>query len=393
VHIFAAYLDGVPSSDEDLEPTSIAVPDAVLDDLRARLDRTRLPNQIDGVGWEQGTDREYLTGLLHHWRTGYDWRATEARLNAVPQLMTSVDGQRIHLFHARSGRPRALPLLLTHGWPGSALEFLEVLEPLTEDFHVVVPSLPGFTFSGETSERGWHPRRVAAAFATLMERLGYDRYGLQGGDWGSLISANLADLHPDRVVGLHLNMVTAVRPVAGAVVTEAEQASLDRSRQWRRTGVGYQQIQSTRPQSLGYALQDSPAGLAGWIVEKFREWSHGQISEAFTFDRLLDNVTAYWVTGTAASSLRIYWEMEQARRDAVPRQRIDVPTAIAEFPGEVSYPPRSWTEAVYRVVRWTTPAKGGHFAAMEAPSEFVEDVRSFFLDVGNQSGGRITPAS
>jgi microsomal epoxide hydrolase len=364
-----------------VEPFTVAVPDAVLEDLRARLAGTRLPNQIDGIGWEQGTDRGFLVDLLDHWRDRYDWRETEGRLNAIGQLVTEVDGQRIHLLHARAADAGAPALVLVHGWPGSVLEFLDVVGPLTEDFHVVAPSLPGFTFSGETTERGWHPRRIAAAFAEVLARLGYERYGLQGGDWGSLITANMADLHPDRVVGLHLNMVTAAPPVPDAEVTEAEGAALEAAKRWRRTGVGYQEIQGTRPQSLGYALQDSPAGLAAWIVEKFREWSHGDIADAFTFDRLLDNITAYWVTGTAASSLRIYWEMQQARRAAVPERRIEVPTCIARFPGEISYPPRSWTEAAYDVVRWSEPPHGGHFAAMEAPTAFVADVRAFFSEL------------
>ena len=218
-----------------------------------------------------------------------------------------------------------------------------------------------------------------------MVRLGYDRYGLQGGDWGSLVCANVADLHPERAVGLHLNMVTAAPPAPDAPITEEEQQALDAAKQWRRTGVGYQEIQGTRPQSLGYGLQDSPAGLAAWIVEKFREWSHGDITEAFTFDRLLDNITAYWVTGTAASASRIYWEMRQAGRHAVPERRIEVPTCVAQFPGEISYPPRAWTEAAYNVVRWSEPSRGGHFAAMEAPREFVDDVRAFFAELGPQS--------
>jgi microsomal epoxide hydrolase len=361
-----------------MEPFTVSVPDTVLVDLAARLEQTRLPNQIAGIGWVQGTERGYLQGLLEHWRTAYDWRRSEARLNATPQYITEVDGQRFHFLHARCSRPDALPLVLTHGWPGSVMEYLDVLGPLTDDFHVVAPSLPGFTFSGETAEQGWHPRHIAAAIGRIMEDLGYERYGLQGGDWGSVVSANLADLHPDRVVGLHLNLVTGAPPVPGAEVTEEEQRSLDAAKLWRLTGVGYQEVQSTRPQSLGYALQDSPAGLAAWIVEKFREWSDGDITEAFTYDRLLDNITAYWVTGTAASSLRIYWELRTAGRQALPERRIEVPTAVAQFPGEVSYPPRSWVEAAYNVVRWSTPARGGHFAAMEAPEEFVGDVRAFF---------------
>jgi pimeloyl-ACP methyl ester carboxylesterase len=363
-----------------MEPFTVEVEQAVLDDLHRRLDSARLPNQVDGVGWEQGTERDFLVELLDHWRHRYDWRATEERVNGYDQLVTDVDGQRIHLLHVRSPNDDALPLVITHGWPGSVMEFLDVLDPLRADFHLVVPSLPGFTFSGETQQTGWNPRRIAEAFAEVLTRLGYDRYGLQGGDWGSLVSANLADLHPERVVGLHLNMVTGTKPAEGGEITPDEAAALDRAREWRRTGTGYQDIQGTRPQSLGYGLQDSPAGLAAWIVEKFREWSHGDIREAFTFDRLLDNITAYWVTGTAASAGRIYWEMRQAGRDALPAGKVDVPTAIAMFPGELVYPPRSWVEAAYDVVRWTTPAKGGHFAAMEAPAEYVDDVRSFFLD-------------
>ena len=315
---------------------------------------------------------------MSHWRDRYEWRETESRLNSYPQFVTTVDGQRIHVIHARSDNPAAVPLLMTHGWPGSVLEFLDVLGPLSTDFHVVTPSLPGFTFSGETSERGWHPRRIAAAFAEVMDRLGYERYGLQGGDWGSLVSARSRGPVPrsgHRSPSQHGDRHSAT---AWRRVERGRAARREASERWLRTGVGYQEIQGTRPQSLGYALQDSPAGLAAWIVEKFREWSHGDIEVAFTFDRLLDNITSYWVTGTATSSLRIYWEMRQARREAMPIDRIEVPTAIAMFPGEISYPPRAWTEAAFNVVRWSNPVRGGHFAAMEAPEEFCEDVSQFF---------------
>jgi len=367
---------------QGIEPHLIDVPQSVLDDLRLRLDRARLPNQLDGIGWEQGTEKSYLESLLEYWRTTYDWRLVERRLNTMQPMVTHVDGQRIHVLQARSPNPDALPLLLVHGWPGSVIEFLDVIDPLTADFHVVMPSLPGFTFSGPTSQRGWHPRRIAAAFGAVLEQLGYERYGLQGGDWGSLVAANLADLHPERTVGLHLNMVTATRPMKGASVTAEESAALEQAKHWRRTGVGYQEIQGTRPQSLGYALDDSPAGLAGWIIEKFREWSDGDLEDAFAVDRLLDNITAYWVTRTATSSARIYWEMRRAGREAVPARRVEVPTAIAEFPGEMFQPPRSWTEAAFNVVRWSAPARGGHFAAMEAPEEFAADVRAFFAQLG-----------
>jgi epoxide hydrolase len=361
-----------------MEPFSVAVPEAVLDDLRTRLDRTRLPNQLPDIGWEQGTERDYLVELQNYWSESYDWRKVESRLNSYPQFLTYIDGTRLHLLHAPSANPDAIPLLITHGWPGSILEFLDVIELLHDDFHIVTPSLPGFTFSGPTTKRGWHPRRIARAWAEIMDELGYQRYGLQGGDWGSLVSANLADLHPERVIGLHLNMVTAVRPIRDVTLTEEEVAALEASKRWQRTGAGYQEIQGTRPQTLGYALEDSPSGLAGWIVEKLHDWSHGGAA-AFTFDQILDNITAYWVTGTATSSLRIYWEMRQTRRGAVPESRIAVPTSIAMFPGEISYPPKAWTEAAYNVVRWSTPARGGHFAAMEAPSEFSADVREFFV--------------
>jgi pimeloyl-ACP methyl ester carboxylesterase len=365
-----------------VEPFTIEVPESTLVDLRDRLARARLPNQIDGIGWEQGTELGYLRGLLDHWRSTYDWRPVEAALNAIPQVVTEIDGQRFHTLHARSSNPEALPLVLVHGWPGSVIEFLDVLPLLEPHFHVIAPSLPGFTFSGPTRERGWHPGRIATAIAELVRRLGYDRYGLQGGDWGSLVTANLAVLHPERVVGLHLNMVAAVGPVEGAELTDAEVASLSEGKLWRRTGTGYQEIQGTRPQSLGYALEDSPTGLAAWIVEKFLEWSHGDLEEAYVVDRLLDNITAYWVTGTATSAARIYWEGRHAGRAAAPAGRIEVPTSIAEFPGEINQPPRSWTEAAYDVVRWSTPARGGHFAAMEAPRELADDVRAFFVQLG-----------
>jgi epoxide hydrolase len=360
------------------EPFTIAVPDAVLDDLRTRLGGTRLPNQLHDIGWEQGTERSYLVELQSYWRESYDWRKIESRLNSYPQYLMHIDGARIHVLHAPSATPDAVPLLITHGWPGSILEFLDAIELLRDDFHIVAPSLPGFTFSGLTDQRGWHPRRIAAGWADLMNELGYEWYGLQGGDWGSLVSANLADLHPERVIGLHLNMVTAVQPVPEAVLTKEEELEIDTARRWRRSGAGYQEIQGTRPQTLGYALEDSPGGLAAWIVEKVHDWSDGGVT-AFTLDQILDNITAYWVTGTATSSLRIYWEMRQARREAIPKNRITVPTAIAMFPGEINYPPRSWTEAAYNVVRWTRPARGGHFAAWEAPAEFSADVREFFL--------------
>jgi microsomal epoxide hydrolase len=366
----------------------------ILDDLRDRLARTRLPNAIDGIGWEQGTDRDYLADLLTYWRDEYDWRACESRFGELDEHAIDVDGQRIHAVVARSPHEDALPLLLVHGWPGSVTEFLDVFGPLTDPtahggdaadaFHVVAPSLPGFGFSGPTYERGWHPRRIAGACVQVMNSLGFDRFGAQGGDWGSIVTANVADLVPARVVGLHLNFVTVSPPKDGAPLTDDEQAQFARLLEWRKDGAGYQEIQGTRPQSLGYGLEDSPAGLCAWIVEKLRAWSDpalragGDGELSFSRDRMLDNVTLYWVTGTATSSCRIYWEMRQAGKSAVPQAFIDVPTGVANFPAEITKLPRRWVEGRYDVVHWTEAPRGGHFAAMEVPDLFVDDVRQFF---------------
>jgi len=366
----------------------------VLDDLRDRLARTRLPNAIAGIGWEQGTDRDYLSGLLDHWRDEYDWRACEARFGELDEHAIDVDGQRVHAVVARSPHVDALPLLLVHGWPGSVTEFLDVFGPLTDPtahggdaadaFHVVAPSLPGFGFSGPTHERGWHPRRIAEACVELMSALEFDRFGAQGGDWGSIVTANVADLVPDRVAGLHLNFVTVSPPKDGPPLTDEEQAQLARVLEWRKDGAAYQEIQGTRPQSLGYGLEDSPAGLCAWIVEKLRAWSDPSLRTdgggalSFSRDRILDNVTLYWVSGTATSSCRIYWEMRQAGKSAVPQGFVDVPTGVANFPAEITKLPRRWVEARYDVVHWTEPPRGGHFAAMEVPDVFVADVRQFF---------------
>ena len=380
----------------EAEPTPfLAVPEDVLDDLAERLTRARLPNEIEGIGWDQGTDLVYLDDLLRYWRDDFDWRAQEARLNALDHVATEIDSQRIHAVHARSPEPDALPLLLVHGWPGSVVEFLDCIGPLTDPrahggdasdaFHVVAPSLPGFAFSGPTHERGWHPRRIAAAFTKVMDDLGYERYGAQGGDWGSVVTANVADLRPDAVVGLHLNFVT-VRSMKGTDapdLTADEQAALARLYDWVKDGAGYQEIQGTRPQTLGYGLEDSPAGLCAWIVEKFRAWSDcdGDVERSFTRDQLLTNVMVYWITRTATSAARIYWEMRQAGRDAVPQARIEVPTGIACYPAEVTRMPRAWVEQRYNVTHWVEQPRGGHFAAMEVPDLFVQDVREFFRTV------------
>jgi microsomal epoxide hydrolase len=363
-----------------MEDFRIEVPEADLIDLRERLARTRWPSEAPAEPWVQGTPRAYLQELVDYWQDGYDWRAAEARLNSYPQYLTEVDGQRIHFLHVRSPHPGALPLVLSHGWPGSVVEFLDSIGPLTDPpdpadaFSLVIPSLPGYGFSGPTTQTGWNPRHMAAAFGTLMEQLGYSRYGVQGGDWGSLISCNMADLEPERVVGLHVNFLS-VPPPKGEEPPAHEPAT-----RFAATGTGYQQIQGTKPQTIGYLLDDSPAGLAGWIVEKFREWSDcaGDPERSFSKDQLLTNIMIYWVTRTGTSSARLYWEMRQAGRAALPQGIITVPTGVANYPGEMGRTQRAWAERRYNIVHWTNPDRGGHFAAMEVPDIFVEDVRAFF---------------
>jgi microsomal epoxide hydrolase len=380
-----------------VRPFRVGVDQAVLDDLADRLDRARWPDQIPGSGWEYGTDMGYLRRLCGHWRDGFDWRATEAALNSWPQFTTEVDTQRVHFIHARSPHPAALPLLLTHGWPGSVLEFMKVLGPLTDPtahggstgdaFHVVCPSMPGYTFSGPTHDARWDLDRVAIALAEVMGRLGYQRFGAQGGDWGAGVATSLARLLPERMVGIHLNPVSVpppdpANPLAG--LSAGEREDLARTERFVSEEMGYRDLQATKPQTLAYGLHDSPIGLAAWIVEKFRSWSdcQGDVESRFTRDELLGNITAYWVTGTIGSSTRLYFETRlrglavEDRWRAV--DRIEVPTGCAIFPAEIRRPPRFWAERRFNVTRWTTMPSGGHFAALEEPGLLVDDVRAFF---------------
>ncbi len=340
-----------------------------------------------------GTELGYLETLLAYWKDAFDWRAQEARFNAFEPTATEVDGQRIHFLHARSPEPNALPLLISHGWPGSVTEFLDVLGPLSDPrahggdpadaFHVVAPSLPGYGFSGPTQEQGWHPRRMAEAFTQIMWDLGYDRYGAQGGDWGSIVSQNVADLDPEHVCGLHLNFITVPRPKDAPDPTPEEQQDREAVIAFRTTGAGYQEIQGTKPQTLGYALEDSPSGLCAWIVEKFTAWTDcdGDVEREFNKDQLLTNITVYWATATATSSARLYYEMRQAGRSAIPSAYVGVPTGVANYPGEVTRTPRSWAEHRYNITHWSEQPHGGHFAAMQVPDLFVADVREFFRTV------------
>jgi microsomal epoxide hydrolase len=382
---------------EAIEPFEIQIPQDVLDDLAERLSRTRLPDAIEGSGWDYGTDRAYLEELCEYWREKFDWRAQEARLNRFDHFRTQLDGQNLHFIHAPSKHEDALPLLLIHGWPGSIFEFSKVIEPLSDPeafggsaadaFHVVCPSIPGYAFSGPTTQPGWSAVRVADAFAALMARLGYSCYGAQGGDWGGIITALLGERDPDHLAGIHMNLAIPVPP-AGVenpmeMLTPEEAADVAAFGQFQKDEMGYFQIQSSKPQTLGYALNDSPAGLAAWLVEKFRTWSDcdGDVERRFSKDDLLTTIMIYWATGTIGSSIRLYCESARAGTLGVPADRVDVPTAFAIFPREVFIAPRPWVESRFNVVRWTEMASGGHFAAFEEPELLVQDVRSFFRDL------------
>jgi len=376
-------------------PFSIRVPDAALDDLKQRLARARFPEPLPPAGWAYGTDLAYLKDLVGYWRDRFDWRAQERRLNQFEQFTTSIDGLPVHFIHRRSKQPNAFPLLVTHGWPGSIVEFTKIIGPLTDPaahggraedaFDVVMPSLPGFAFSGKPAEPGYDPARIAQLLAKLMARLGYQRYGAQGGDWGAIVNTQVALADPQHVAGLHLNMCTAAAPAgadANAGLSAAEAARMKARQTFQAEETGYQQIQGTKPQTLGIALNDSPVGLAAWIVEKFRTWCDcdGNPETIFSRDELLTNITLYWVTQTAASSARIYYESRHPT-SPVNRNRIEVPTACADFPKEIIWSPRAHVATRYNIVRWTEMPRGGHFAALEQPQLLVDDVRAFFREV------------
>ena len=370
-------------------PFRIDVPEAALEDLRDRLARTRWPEPVTGDdGWELGADLAYLRELCAHWRDGYDWRTWEARLNAVPGFLCEVDGVDLHFWHVRGSGPAPMPLLLLHGWPGSMVEFLDLVGPLTDPaahggdpadaFDVVVPSLPGYGFGGAPREQGWGVTRIAAAFDALMTRkLGYERYAVQGGDWGGAIAAKLGAAHADHVAGIHVNFVT-VPPPAEPGPEDAE--ALQRLRGWRREEDAYLRLQATKPDSVAVGHADSPAGLAAWIVEKFRRWSDcdGDVERAFDRDVLLTNLMHYWLPNRAASAARLYYESARDPEGVVRRGRVEVPVAYASFPHEILRPPRHWVEPHYAIARWTEMPRGGHFAALETPDLLLDDVRAFF---------------
>ena len=378
---------------EDIKPFRIAVSDAVLEDLRARLRHTRWP-EAELVGdWSQGAPLAWIKEVCRYWAEDYDWRKREALLNRFDQFTTEIDGLAIHFLHARSACPGAMPLLITHGWPGSVVEFQKVTAPLTDPaafggdpadaFHVVCPSLPGFGFSAKPGATGWGVERIAAAWAVLMQRLGYSRYAAQGGDWGSAVTTSLGAQDPQHCAGIHITLSMGTRPITDANVNPSpeEARALRAIKHYKDWDSGYSLQQATRPQTLGYGLTDSPAGQAAWILEKFWAWTDcdGHPENILSRDELLDNVMLYWVTASAASSARLYWE-SFGRRGAA--RQVKVPTGVAVFPKEIVPPVRRWMESGFTDIRhWSEMTKGGHFAAFEQPELFVADVRACFRNL------------
>ena len=372
------------------EPFRIDVPQAELDDLAERLARTRWPDELPGAGWSYGVHKDYLIDLVEHWRTGYDWREHEARLNEVPQFTTTIDGQNIHFLHVRSPEPDATPLVLTHGWPSTVYDFLDILGPLTDPrahggnptdaFHVVAPSVPGFAFSGPTREKGWGVNRVARAWAELMRRLGYERYGAQGGDFGSIVSPELGRIAPDNVLGVHVNALanaaTPIEPGELDLLAESDREQARQNQRWWYGHSGYATQMSTRPQTLAYALNDSPAGQLAWNLEWFVDWDPTHTERApIDRDTILTNVSIYWLTATAGSAARLYLEAgaEAWGRRPAPSP---VPTGVANFLGDRAV--RGLAELSNTVTHWSRYDRGGHFASLQALDLLVADIRQFF---------------
>ena len=354
-----------------IEPFRIAVPQADLDDLTDRLTRTRWPDEFPDAGWDYGFPLARLQELAERWRTGHDWRAHEAALNELPQFRTEIDGQNVHFVHIRSADPDALALILTHGWPGSFLEFLGMIEPLSREFHLVIPSIPGFGFSGPTRERGWDIVRIARAWAELMHRLGYRRFGAHGGDFGAGISLALGSVAPERVVGVHVNyLVTRPQPDLDLPLSETDEARLDKIRALMVNRPPYQALQATTPQTIGYALTDSPVGQLAWIAERFAHWTDPR--SPIDDDRILTDVSLYWLTATAASSARLAREAPR-RTEPCP-----VPVGVAVLPHDITQAVRPLAERLYDIRHWSEFDRGGHFAAMEVPDLLAADVGEFF---------------
>ena len=368
----------------DIIPFKIAIPEAQLVDLRTRLANTRLANEISGTGWSYGMSRDFVTSMIERLRNGFDWRAQEAAINSHPQFVTEIDGQTIHFLHVKSQAANAVPLLLLHGWPSSFVEFLGAIRPLTNaGFDLVIPSLPGFGFSGPTREAGWNDGRIANAMLDLMSRLGYQRFGVQGGDAGAIIAPAIGRAAPDRVIGVHVNAATMgfiplgpIEPSEIASFSDAEKSRLQRLQQFMAERFGFNALQSSRPQTLAYGITDSPAGLIAWLGDMFAGF--GDSPDAVDQDKFLTNVLVYWFTGTAASSIRLYFENAHDPEAWSPKPNSGVPTGVAVFArDEVAI--RRFGEPGNTIVRWTEMDSGGHFAAMEVPEVWAGEVAAFFV--------------
>ncbi len=375
-----------------VEPFTINVSDEVLKDLRERLDRTRFPDEIPDTGWEYGTSLAYMKELVEYWRTRYDWRKHQAELNSFAHFKTNIDGLDIHFIHEPGRGPNPKPLLLSHGWPGSVYEFMQIIPMLTDpvahgadpnqSFTVIAPSLPGYGFSGHPRTRGFNIQAIAETFDKLMTGvLGYKRYCAQGGDWGSAVTSRLGEVHGGHLYGIHVNLVfVGGHTRSKSDLTQEEKVFLADLDHFRREETGYQGIQGTKPQTLAYGLSDSPAGLAAWITEKFRTWTDcgGDLERRVSKDQLLSNIMIYWVGQSINSSTRLYYEARHHPWRPDPNKRIETPMAAAIFPGEILKPPRHWAEQAFNIQRWTVMPRGGHFAAMEEPALLAEDIRAFF---------------
>jgi pimeloyl-ACP methyl ester carboxylesterase len=376
--------------------TELRIPDALIADLRERLNRTRFPDQTPGPAWAYGTDLDYMQQLVEYWRTGFDWRAQEAQLNAFPQYRTPLFDIDLHFLHVPGRGPSPCPLLLLHGWPGSVFEFLDIIPRLTDParfggdpadaFTVIAPSLPGYGLSFAPGQRRFGVEEIADCVAALMhDTLGYAKFAVQGGDWGAITASRLGYAHPDKLIGIHINLLAVRRdPPQSAAPTPEEQRYAEELVLWLREETGYQWIQGTRPQTLAFALSDSPAGLAAWIIEKFRAWSDcgGDVESVLSRDRLLANIAFYWFTGAIGSSFWPYYARNHRPWPIPQGGAINVPTGYAAFPREILRPPQSLAERTYtQIRRWTVMPRGGHFAAMEQPVALAEDVQAFFREL------------
>lgn len=376
----------------NLRPFKVQIQQAPLDDLKERLARTRWPDEVANSDWDYGTNLSYLKDLTDYWRSHFNWRAQEEEINRFSHFRADIDGLGIHFIHERGKGPNSIPIIITHGWPSSFYQMLKIVPLLTDpeshggdpadSFDVVVPSMPGYAFSDRPGKRGMTVPRISELWARLMkEGLGYQHFAAHGGDIGGGVTTRLALLHPDSVTGIHITDVRAPYIGEGTPeLSEAERKFLAEEEKWEEDEGAYSALQSTKPQTLAYGLNDSPAGLAAWIVEKFRAWSDcgGDVERRFTKDELLTNLTIYWATETINSSVRLYYEHRHNPSALKRGERVEVPTAVALFPKDISRPPREWAERAYNVQQWTEMPRGGHFASMEEPELLVEDIRAFF---------------